>query len=136
MLHELFDKQPPRRTVVPPPSDAGPAPVEDLGSFGWLRNERDRVTMLEIRHANGDITAFSYPLLESAKFNPSTGITLNFSGTTMTIAGRNLNSEIRQNVRLFEGVTRHRVAWIQEADEPTLEESLETDVVIEEVKIE
>jgi hypothetical protein len=134
MLHELFDKQPPRRKAVPPPFDPGPALVDDLGSFGWLRNERDRAVMLEIRHANGDITAFSYPLLESARFNPSTGITLIFSGVTVTITGRNLNSETRSDVRFFEGIMRHRVLWIQEADGPTVMQASETAVIIEEVK--
>lgn len=32
--------------------------------------------------------------------------------------GRNLNGEVRQGVSLFAGIGRHKVPWIQEADEP------------------
>jgi hypothetical protein len=37
--------------------------------------------------------------------------------------------------RLFAGILRHRVPWIQEADEPTILEAAKDAVVIEEVKI-
>ena len=136
MLHELFDKQPPRRKVSPISPEVGSGLVDDHGSFGWLRNDRDRAVMLEIRHATGEITAFSYPLLESAKFDPSQGITLNFSGTTVKLVGRNLNADFRPGVRLFEGLTRHRVLWVQEADETSTAESLETDVLVEDITVE
>jgi hypothetical protein len=35
------------------------------------------------------------------------------------ITGRNLNAESRPSMRLFNGLARHRVPWIQEADEAT-----------------
>jgi hypothetical protein len=35
------------------------------------------------------------------------------------ITGRNLNAEVRPNIRLFAGIFRYRVPWIQEADEPS-----------------
>ncbi len=135
MLHELFDRQPPIRKPAAITSDAGTGLVDDLGAFGWLRNERDRAVMLELRHANGGITAISYSWLESAEFNPSEGITLSFSGKTVNLTGRNLNVESRPGVRLFEGLTRHRVLWIREADEAESAGSLETDVVVDEVTL-
>jgi hypothetical protein len=36
---------------------------------------------------------------------------------------------------LFAGILRHRVPWIQEADEPTVVEAAKEAVVIEEVKL-
>ena len=134
MLHELFDRQPPMRKPAAIPPDAGTGLVDDFGAFGWLRNERDRAVMLELRHANGGITALSYSWLESAEFNPSEGITLSFSGKTVILIGRNLNTVCRPGVRLFEELTRHRVLWIREADEDASAGSLETDVVVDEVK--
>lgn len=109
--------------------------VEDLIAFGWLRGVQERSIMLEIRHKDGRITAKGYSWLQSAEFDPSTGITLNFSGETVTIKGRNLGAEARPNIRLFAGILRHRVPWIQEADGPTVLEAVKDAVVIEEVKI-
>jgi hypothetical protein len=34
------------------------------------------------------------------------------------IKGRNLNAEVRPEVRLIQGIAHHRVAWVQEADRP------------------
>jgi hypothetical protein len=93
--------------------------ADDLGAFGWLRGVQDRAGMLEIRHKDGRISAKGYSWLQSAEFDPSGGITLNFSGETVKITGQNLNAEARPNVRLFAGITRRRVPWIQEADGAT-----------------
>jgi hypothetical protein len=76
-----------------------------------------------------------YSWLQSAEFDPSSGITLNFSGETVTIKGRNLNTEARPNVRLFAGILRHRVPWIQEADGAAVIEAAKDAVVIEEVRV-
>jgi hypothetical protein len=88
---------------------------DDLGSFGWLRGIRDRATMLELRKKSGNILAVSYGWLEKAEFDPSDGITLHITGQTIRIKGRDLNTDVRPTVRLFEGITRHRVPWIREA---------------------
>jgi hypothetical protein len=88
---------------------------DDLGCFGWLRGIRDRATMLELRRKDGNILAVGYGWLERALFNPSDGITLHVAGQIIRIRGRSLNAEVRQAVRLFEGLTRHRVPWIREA---------------------
>ena len=89
--------------------------TDDFGSFGWLRGVRDRAVMLELRLKNGNIIALGYSWLDRAECNPSQGITLHFGNQTITVTGRNLNAETRPNVRLFDGLIRHRVPWIQEA---------------------
>lgn len=91
--------------------------TDDLGAFGWLRGSKDRTVMLELRRRNGNITGLGYSWLERAEFDPSQGITLYFLGKTVKIIGSNLNAEVRPNVRLFAGILRHRVTWIQEADQ-------------------
>jgi hypothetical protein len=96
-----------------PPADSA---VDDFHSFGWLRGIRDRAAMLELRKRSGNVMAISYGWIERAEFDPSEGITLHFHGETIRIRGRNLNAEARPEVRLFQGITRQRVAWIQEID--------------------
>ncbi|NUQ49738.1 MAG: hypothetical protein HUU27_07450 [Phycisphaerae bacterium] len=93
-----------------------PDTCDDLGAFGWLRGIRDRSVMLELRRKDGGIVAIGYGWLERAAFDPSEGITLSAAGQKIRIRGRNLNAEVRPSVRLFEGIVRHRVPWIREAD--------------------
>jgi hypothetical protein len=102
------------RFDVVPSGDSGA--VEDFHSFGWLRGIRERSTMLELRKKSGDVLAIGYNWIERVEFNPTEGITLHVHGEKIRIKGRNLNAEIRPEVRLFQGITRHRVAWVQETD--------------------
>jgi hypothetical protein len=88
---------------------------DDLGAFGWLRGIRERATMLELRKKDGHVLAIGYAFLDRAEFEPSSGVTLHAGDTRVHIAGRNLNGTPDTTFRLFEGVTRHRVAWIREA---------------------
>lgn len=88
---------------------------DNLGCFGWLRGVRDRAPMLELRKKTGNILAVGYAWLERAEFDPSDGITLHLAGQRVHIKGRNLNQDTRPLVRLFEGITRHKVPWIREA---------------------
>ena len=101
---------------VPLEADA----ADDLGAFGWLRGVRDRAIMLELRRKDGKVTAFAYAWLERAEFDPSDGITLHFAGKEVKITGRNLNAENQPSIRLFNGILRHRVPWVQEADGATV----------------
>lgn len=114
------------------PSDDGGA-VDDFHSFGWLRGIRERATMLELRKKSGDVMAIGYSWIERVEFNPTEGITLHVHGEKICIKGRNLNAEIRPEVRLFQGITRHRVAWIQEADRPSSLNGGERATIIEEI---
>ena len=107
--------------------------IDDLGAFGWLRGTRDRAVMLELRKKDGNILAVGYAWLDKAEFDPSQGITLHLGGHKITIRGRHLTQEVRPNVRLFQGICRHRVPWIQEADEPAVMEARNQGVLVEEI---
>lgn len=125
------------RSGDPPAGGGEPGEVEaadDLGSFGWLRGIRDRAVMLELRRKDGNVLAVGYGWLEKAEFNPSEGITLSIVGQKIRIKGRNLNAEVRQSVRLFEGITRHRVPWLQEADEPQSMEAGDDATIIDAIE--
>lgn len=98
--------------------------ADNLGAFGWLRGIRDRAVMLELRKKDGHILAVGYGWLERVEFNPSDGITLSVVGQKIRIKGRNLNAEVRQSIRLFGGIARHRVPWVQEASQA---DSMEAD---------
>lgn len=116
----------------------GPEPVaeeDDLGAFGWLRGQRERSVMLELRRRSGNIIGLGYSWLERAEFDPSQGITLYFLGKTVKLTGSNLNAEARPNVRLFNGILRHRVPWIQEADQVTAMRSAKDAIVIERIEV-
>lgn len=108
--------------------------TDDLGSFGWLRGIRDRAIMLELRRKDGSVTALGYAWLERAEFDPSEGITLRFTGQTVKIIGSNLNAEARPHVHLYDGIVRHRVPWLQEADEPSMLAAPKGSTVIEQLK--
>lgn len=109
--------------------------LDDVGSFGFLRAEKDRAVMLELRMRDGRVTALAYAWLDLATLDPSEGIVLGFGGRKVTIKGRNLQAEVRPNVRLFQALVRHRVPWLQEADEHRNLEAPKGAMVIEEIKI-
>lgn len=90
--------------------------IDDLGCFGWLRGIRDRSLSLELRKANGNIVAIPYHAIDRFEFDPSEGIKLIVCGREICIKGRHLNSEIRPTIRLFQGLTRHRVSWLRETN--------------------
>jgi hypothetical protein len=122
-----------------PDESTGEEPVDsldDLGAFAALRGIHDRALMLELRHKDGRRRALGYAWLHDVQFDPSNGITLYFGKTKVTIEGRNLNTEIRPGVRLFECIIRHRVPWVQEADEAAALLSSKEMVVIETIEIE
>jgi hypothetical protein len=118
-----------------PPAEEEQDPVIDNWGFGWLRGMREVALCLEIRHRDGQISAFSYATMDRAEFDPSDGITLHFGSKTVKIVGRNLNVEARPNVRLFNGILRRRIPWIQVADEPTALKAPKDATVIERVDV-
>ena len=120
------------------PEDTGEAGLEaddDLGAFGWLRGLRERAVMLELRQKDGNIVAIGYAYIEKMEFDPSQGISLHALGKVIKIQGRNLNTEVRPNVRLFQGLTRHRVPWVQAADEPARLDASPVGTVIERIVV-
>jgi hypothetical protein len=88
----------------------------DFGSFGWLRGVRERALMLELRKKDGHIMAIAYAWIERMEFDPSHGITLYAPGQRIRITGSGLNIDVRPNTRVFDGLIRHRVPWLQECD--------------------
>ncbi len=132
--HNHLDKYICRPKVDTPPADDEHDTIENWG-VGWLRGMRETAIMLELRHRDGRMSAFNYVTLDRAEFDPSEGITLHFGGKTVKITGRNLNAEARPNVRLFNGLLRRRIPWIQVADEPTALGAAKGATVIEDVEI-
>lgn len=117
------------------PTAAEAEPVDDFVAFGFLRGIRDRAQFLELRRKTGNITAIGYAWIEQVEFDPSVGITLHVLGQKIVIRGRNLNAEIRPNVRLFQSILRHRVPWIQEADEAMIMLPSGKEALIEQIQL-
>lgn len=111
----------------------GEGDTDDLGFFGVLRGAGERAVMLELRQRDGNIMAVGYAWLERIELEASEGITLFTAHLEITLAGRNLNREVRQNVRLFESLTRHRVPWLREADTAEVMAAPEPATVIESI---
>jgi hypothetical protein len=130
-LHHRLGRLTEDRFDLVPSGDGGA--VDDFHSFGWLRGMRERATMLELRKKSGDVMAIGYGWIERVEFNPTDGITLHVHGDKIQIKGRNLNAEIRPEVRLFQGITRHRVAWVQEADRTGGLKHSERATIVEEI---
>jgi len=101
---------------------------DDLGAFGLLRGIRDRAIMLEFRKKDGNLLALAYAWLESVEFDPSEGITLQFGSRKIRLIGRNLN---QTGTGLLSAITRHRLLWVQEADEPAILQASASQTVIE-----
>jgi hypothetical protein len=109
--------------------------VDDFAAFGFLRGARERALMLEIRKRSGDIVALAYALLERMDYDASGALTLLFAGqSVIRIIGRNLNSEIRPNVRLLDAILRHKATWIQESGSAAAMAADEHAVVIERIE--
>ncbi len=137
MSDRLLDKYTGRRSTADEESDDGfevDGGSEDLGAFGWLRGPRERAVMLELRKKDGAIVAVAYGFINRVEFNPSEGITLRSGQEKIIIKGRGLNAEIRPQIRLFQGITRHRVPWIQEADPATLLRAEKNVVIVEAIE--
>lgn len=113
-LLDSFTKRTGAATGASDPPDGEEA--ENLGCFGWLRGVRDRSVMLELRKKDGHVLAIAYSWLERVEFQPEEGITLHLPGRKVRIKGSGLNNEARRTVRLFDGIIRHRVPWVREAD--------------------
>ncbi len=56
--------------------------------------------MLELRKRTGNLLTMGYAWIDHIDYDPSVGITLSHMGRKLLITGRNLNTELRPNVRL------------------------------------
>lgn len=91
--------------------------ADDYVAFGWRRGALERAVMLTLLRKDGSALAVAYSTLDEVEFDPSHGFTLRTALRTIAIKGRNLNAEVRESVRLLDGITTHRVSWIKEASE-------------------
>jgi hypothetical protein len=121
----------PHLAGVAPPIESD---TEDLGCFGVLRGVAERAVALELRQRDGSIKAIGYAWIERYEYEPSEGIKLFASGTEIAIIGRNLNKEVRANLRLFEAIVRHRVPWLCEVDESAALQAPKTATLIESIQ--
>lgn len=101
--------------------EGDPDATDDLGCFGWLRGVRERALMLELRRRDGNIIAVPYAFIERMEYDPSEGIALLVPGFRVVLKGRNLNAEVRPHVRLFDGLVRHRVPWVRDAQKNAID---------------
>lgn len=114
ILHKYTSRAPSAASDAIDSADADG--TEDLGAFGWGRGARDTCRMLELRKRTGNVMAIPYAYISAVVFDPSDGITVKCGDLSIVIRGRNLNAEVRPQIRLLQGLTRHRVPWIQEAE--------------------
>jgi hypothetical protein len=105
----------PRSVVAAVRPETEPDEVDDFVAFGFLRGVRDRALMLALRSKSGSVTAFGYGWLEKIEYDPSGSITLQFGKDIVKLIGRNLNAEVRPNVRLVDALMRHKVPYVQES---------------------
>lgn len=122
------------RPGIGPESDSDGS--DDFGAFGWLRGVKERAVMLELRKKTGAILAVGYAWIEFVEYDPSDGITLWIPGRKVRIQGRNLNAPAdpdRPHVRLFEGLTRHRVPWVREGERTSVIQRSDTNVVVDQI---
>ena len=132
LLDRYTRPSPPSRERIETEYDT--EPHDDHGAFGWLRGVRDRAIMLEIRRKDGQIKAFGYAWLQLAEYDPAGIITLSFPGSRVRLHGRNLNHAHGSGAKLFEGLLRHRVPYVQEADEHTHLTATATATIIERIE--
>jgi hypothetical protein len=125
---------------VKPANQGTPSPTEseiehatDCWAFGLLRGIRDRAVMIELRKKDGNVRALGYAWLGQADFDPSNGITLDFGRQKVRIRGRNLNQPSGSGGQLFDGICRHRVAWVREADELSAMKTGEHETLVEQI---
>jgi hypothetical protein len=83
---------------------------EKYQAFSTISADRQQKQMVVFRLLDGNQEALAYSYLVRAKFNPSDGIVLDFSGYTVTITGRNLRAG-------FNGLVAQRVAVVRQMDE-------------------
>lgn len=126
----------PRSAAAAVRPDAEPEAVDDFVAFGYLRGVRERALMLELRKKDGGVTALGYGWLEKVTYDPSGIITLQFGKDVVKLVGRNLNAEVRPNVRLLDGLMRHKVPWIQESGGAAAMTAAKDAVVIELIEFE
>lgn len=119
-----------------PDAESDSESLDDFVSFGYARGSRERVEMIEFRWRDGSMMALGYYQLERIEYNPSGCITLRFAKQTVRVHGRNLNAEIRPNVRLVGGLVRHKISFIQESSSAAAMAAGQEATIIEQIELE
>jgi hypothetical protein len=96
---------------------------EGYQAFSFISADRQQKQMVEFRLLEGNAEALAYSYLVRAKYNPSEGIALDFSGYTVTIKGRNLRPG-------YNGLVAQRVAVVRQTDAFQAEANLAPDAAV------
>lgn len=111
----------------------------ECGAFGYLRGLGDHALHIEFRLATGNVEAFPYSWLGPYRYNPSSGLELNFVGDQtyrVVIAGRNLDTLVGGSVNLTDrGILRHRVTWVREMEPEETRSLPDSAVVVEHITV-
>jgi hypothetical protein len=108
---------------------------ENCGAFGWLRGPKERAIFLEFRLKDGNVFAIGNTWLEKVSYNASEGITLKFTNHTIRILGRNFAVQMRPGLSLLNGILRHKVPWVSQADSAAAMVADKQAVVIERIEL-
>ena len=106
---KLLEKFAERRALSEQSEGHADEDIDDLGAFGFLRGLHERSPMICLRRKDGDIMAVGYSYIDRMSFDPS-------------------------NVTLFFGLTRNRVPWIAESDQPAALQAARDALVVEAIK--
>ena len=88
---------------------AAKAATADNGVFGLRAEAQGHSLMLDVRLRSGVRLALPYSYLSYFELDSSGAIQAVFASHTVTIQGRNLRP-------VYEGLSQHRIEWIQEGD--------------------
>lgn len=78
-----------------------------VAAFSTISPQHGQEVMLDLRRKTGDRMALPYTYLTAVTFDPSKGITLEFTGHQVVIHGRNLEP-------VYVAIVAYRASWLQE----------------------
>lgn len=110
------------RPAAPVVEESTQEDADDYQAGSSVSGSRSAEIMLELRFKTSDAIAFSYALLLNAAWNPSEGITLEFTTHRVRLLGRNLRE-------LYRALILHRLAHVQELQSRTDEQPDDATVV-------
>jgi hypothetical protein len=85
------------------------------------------VQTVTFRLKDGNQFATPYHWLSELSYDPSTGIRLHFTDTTIQISGRNLETA-------FALLCEYKIRWLQEADRPTSLRLSDSAIVVDSIR--
>jgi hypothetical protein len=109
-------------------------------AFGYLRGIRDRAHAVEFRFLKGDTVSFPYGWMGPARYDPSEGCLIKFSGDLVylvLIRGSNLDVPLNEgNMNLISGgLLRQRVTWIREMPTADIQKVGEAGPTIDSIEV-